>query len=128
MTKIFNPKVFLTLAGLVFLLLGILGFIGLLGPVKEKSVFNATWYLDSAESSVYITLGIICLIAILLLPKVAQRGLTLIIAAGSFFFGVYSLFTSQVGPAMLQSPADTALLLIIGTWALWSGMNEFRNN
>jgi len=126
MTKIFNPKVFLSIAGLLFLLLGILGFIGISGPTQEKSLFTTNWYFDSAENIVYIVLGVVNLIAILLLPKIVQRGLVLIVAAASFFFGVYSLFTSQVGPAMLQMPADTILLLVIGTWALWSGMNEVQ--
>ena len=122
MTKIFNPKIFLIVAGIVFLTLGILGFIGVLGPVPEKSILNSVWYFDSVESGVYIVLGVVCLIAVLLLPKVAQRGLTLLIAAAGFFFGVYSLFLSQVGPVQLQSPTDTALLLVIGIWALWSGI------
>jgi ABC-type Fe3+-siderophore transport system permease subunit len=44
-----NPKQFLTIGGAVLLLVGILGFIGIIGP-DANSIFGSAWYFDNAEN------------------------------------------------------------------------------
>ena len=57
-----NPKQFLVIGGIILLLVGILGFVGILGPTASDSIFGATWYFDNAENWAHAVLGIVALL------------------------------------------------------------------
>ncbi len=120
-----NPKQFLQVGGVVLLLIGILGFIGILGPTADQSPFGAAWFFDNAENWAHTVLGIVALACAMWLPSPAQKPLVMLLGVVSLLFGLYSLF----GPvtegkmfmaASLQNPSDTILHLVVGVWALWA--------
>lgn len=122
-----NSKQFLTIGGIVLLLVGILGFVGPIGPTAADSIFHSAWFFDNAENWAHTVLGLAALISLFVLPMKLQKYLTIVVGILALFFGVYSL----MGPvtegvnfmgAQLQNPADTILHLVVGVWALWAAM------
>jgi len=60
-----TPKQFLRVGGVVLIVVGILGFAGVLGPTADKSIFGANWWFDNGENWVHLILGIVAVIAAL---------------------------------------------------------------
>lgn len=120
-----NPKQFLILGGSVLILVGLLGFWGIIGPTSAKSIFGANWWFDNGENWAHLLLGVVGLIAAFVLPAMAQKGLVLILGVVGVLVGVYSL---AIGPeffgANLENPADTVLHLAVGAWALWASLGK----
>lgn len=117
-----NPKQFLTIGGVVLVLVGVLGFIGIIGPTEKDSIFGATWWFDNAENYAHTILGIVGLIAAFALPGSLQKPLVMVLGLVGIFFGVYNIFTDQFMGAHLQQHADTALHFAVGIWALAASM------
>ncbi len=113
-----NPKKFLTWGGLILIIVGILGFIGIIGPTAEDSMFGASWWFDNGENWAHLIIGIVGLLVGLKGSISSQRSLTLIVGVLAVLIGIYSIFKSSFLGAMLQNPADTILHLVIGIWAL----------
>lgn len=118
-----NPKQFLTVGGIVLALVGILGFIGIIGPTAEQSIFGTPWYFDNAENWAHLVLGIVAIAAAFILPMMAQRMLVMIVGAVGILVGLYSIIGAvptgaNLLGAQLQNPADTLLHLAVGAWAL----------
>lgn len=120
-----NPKQFLTIGGIVLVLVGILGFVGLIGPTAADSIFGEPWWFDNGENWAHLILGVVALIAAFVLPAGGQRGLTVLVGLLGLFFTIWSGFVSEdfLG-SMLQNPADTILHLVVGVWALAAGMRK----
>ena len=118
-----NPKQFLLIGGAVLVLIAILGFVGIIGPTPDKSIFGATWWFDNAENWAHLVIGIAGVISAYILPDMLQKYLTLALALVALFFGVYSLlsYTTFLG-ANLENPADSILHLAVGVWALYAAM------
>lgn len=120
-----NSKQFLLIGGVVLILVGILGFVGILSPTADKSLFGANWYFDNAENWAHLVLGIVALIAGLAFPDTIQRPLTLLVGVVGVVVGIYSLVKPGdflgLG-ANLENPADTILHIVVGLWALYAGM------
>lgn len=123
-----NPKQFLQIGGVVLLLVGILGFIGVIGPGPD-SLFGSPWYFDNAENWAHAVLGIVALIAAYAFPAKTHKPIVMLVGILGILFGLYSLF----GPvteganfmgAQLQNPADTILHFVVGIWALWASMRK----
>lgn len=122
-----NSKQFLIIGGIVLLLVGILGFVGIIGPTSTNSPFGAAWYFDNAENWAHTVLGIVALIASAALPASGQKPLVILVGLLALFFAIYSLFGpitagSNFYGAQLQNPADTILHLVVGIWALLAAM------
>ncbi len=58
-----NPKQFLLLGGLILTLVGILGFVGVIGPSAANSLFGANWWFDNGENWAHLVLGLVALVA-----------------------------------------------------------------
>lgn len=117
-----NPKQFLQIGGAVLVLVGILGFVGILGPTADKSVFGSAWWFDNGENWAHLVLGVVGLIASVALGEGAQKGLVLLLGIVGLFFGIYSWFVNtNFWGANLENPADTVLHLVVGVWALVAG-------
>lgn len=114
-----NPKQFLLLAGGVLILVAILGFVGVIGPTPEKSVFGPAWWFDNGENWAHLIVGIAGLLAVFFLPGNLKKTLVILLGVVSILVGLYSLIisTSLFG-ANLQNPLDTILHLAVGAWAL----------
>jgi uncharacterized membrane protein HdeD (DUF308 family) len=117
-----NPKQFLQIGGVVLLLVGILGFIGVIGPTPDKSLFGEAWYFDNPENWAHTILGIVALIAAFSLPAASQKMLTMLVGLLAIFFGVYNIFSTNFLGANLESPTDMILHFAIGIWALYASM------
>jgi hypothetical protein len=120
-----NPKQFLTIGGAALLLLGILGFIGIIGPTASQSIFGSTWWFDNGENWAHTILGIAGLAAVFVLPAMYQRYLVILLGIIGVLVGLYSLVISPsfLG-ANLENPADSLLHLVVGGWALWASMRR----
>ncbi|MFQ5966696.1 MAG: hypothetical protein ACE5MI_03675 [Acidimicrobiia bacterium] len=114
-----NPKQFLIIGGVVLLAVGILGFVGVIGPEPEDSIFGETWYFDNPENYAHTVLGAVALIAAFTLNATLQRYLVLLVGVLGVFFAVYNLFSEMFAGAELQRPLDTLLHLVVGVWALF---------
>lgn len=114
-----NPKQFLLVGGAVLLLVGILGFIGIIGPTPEKSLFGMFWYFDNAENIAHTVLGVAGLVAAFAFPALWQKYLVVLLGLLGLAVGFYSLIvSSSLLGANLENPADTLLHLVVGAWAL----------
>lgn len=120
-----NPKQFLQIGGAVLVLVGVLGFIGIIGPTPGQSIFGNFWWFDNPENLAHTVLGVVGLTAAYTFPAVYQRYLVLALGVVGVLVGVYSLAISPAFlGANLENPADTVLHLAVGGWALWAGMNK----
>lgn len=121
-----NPKQFLTIGGAVLVLVAILGWVGVIGPTAEDSIFGATWWFDNGENWAHVVLGVVALIAAFAFPAAAQKPLVIVVGLVALAFGIYSLAVSEnfYDLAMLQNPADTVLHFVVGLWALVSGFRK----
>ncbi len=119
--NIFNPKGFLTVGGIVLLLVGILGYVGIIGPTPEKSIFGAIWWFDNGENLAHTVLGVAGLAAAFVFPAMWQRYLVILLGLLGVVVGLYSLVvsTSFLG-SNLENPADSILHLAVGAWALYA--------
>lgn len=122
--NIFTPKGFLQVGGVILVLVGILGYFGIIGPTPEQSLFGSAWYFDNGENIAHLVLGIVALGAAYMLKDAnQQKWLVAIVGILGLLFGVYSLFgtipdgVTFMG-AVLQNPTDTVLHFVIGIWAL----------
>lgn len=116
--EVVNPKQFLQIGGVVLLLVGILGFVGLIGPTAEDSIFGEDWWFDNGENWAHTILGVAGILASFVFPAAAQRGLVFLIGLGGLYFGIYSLFTEDFFGTNLENPLDTILHFVVGGWAL----------
>lgn len=107
------------------MLIGILGFIGVLGPTAEQSIFGDPWWFDNGENWAHLILGVVGLIAAFTFPANIQKPLVVLLGVVGVLVGLYSAFvsTSFLG-ANLENPADTILHIAVGIWALWAGMKK----
>ena len=116
-----NPKQFLQIGGVVLVVVGLLGFVGVIGPTSEASIFGSAWWFDNAENWAHLVIGVVALIAQAALGMQQQKMLVQVVGWVGVLVGLYSLV---IGPsflgANLENPADTILHLVIGGWALWA--------
>lgn len=122
MAGILTPKGFLQVGGIVLILVAILGYVGVIGPTPESSIFGGFWYFDNAENIAHLVLGVVALGAVYALGANMQKPLVLLVGAVGILAGLYSLLVSNtLLGAGLENPADTLLHLVVGAWALYAG-------
>ncbi len=122
-----NSRFFLTVGGAALLLLGILGFIGVIGPTPDKSLFGSNWWFDSGENLAHTVLGIAGLASLYVLPAKWQTYLVGALGVLGVGVGLYSgvVATALLGSS-LENPADTLLHLVVGGWALATFYTEWK--
>src|SRR5438876_1926 len=121
---LFTPKGFLQVGGAVLVLVAILGFVGIIGPTSEASIFGATWWFDNAENWAHLVLGVVALIASFTISDSLQKGLVLIVGVVGLAVGLYNFGSTQLLGANLESPADLILHLVVGAWGVFAGMHK----
>ncbi len=120
-----NPKQFLQIGGVVLVLVGILGFVGVIGPTAERSIFKSAWWFDNPENWAHLVLGIVALIAAYAIGRNLQRPLVMVLGVIGVLVGLYSLLVSNMFlGANLENPADSLLHIIVGAWALWASWKK----
>ena len=122
MSALLNPKGFLTYGGIILLLVGILGYVGVIGPTPESSLFGATWWFDNAENLAHTVLGVVGLLAAFVLPAGLQKTLVMLLGVVGVLVAAYNVFSTSLLGANLESPADLILHAVVGVWALYASM------
>jgi ABC-type transport system involved in cytochrome c biogenesis permease subunit len=125
--KLVNPKQFLVIGGIVLAVVGILGFINILGPTADASIFGSAWWFDNGENWAHLVLGIVGLLAAFTLPAGAQKSLVALLGIIGVLVGLYSLFSPNFLGANLENPADTILHLAVGAWALYAAYGKGKS-
>lgn len=118
-----NSKQFLLWGGVVLVVVGVLGYIGIIGPTPERSLFGANWWFDNNENIAHTVLGVVGVAASFYLASQWQKWLTFLLGVVGIVVGLYS---AVVGPTLLganlENPADTVLHLVVGGWALYASV------
>jgi len=129
-----NSTAFLKYGGGVLLLVGLVGFIGILNNVDFFS-------LDAGENIAHVGLGVIGLVAGFGLKDARiHRGLTAVVGITALIFGLLGWFLPSggallngafakpnfLGLANLESPADNLLHLFVAAWAIWAMMGDSK--
>ncbi len=123
-----NPKQFLTVGGVVLVVLAVIGFLGVLTQ-SSTPVF----WLDTGENVAHLVLGVVALAAVFvpgLNSALAPFYKALVVAVGvvALFFGLYGFVVAGApapntfGLANLENPADNVLHLLVGVWALYAAL------
>ena len=115
-----NPKSFLTIGGVVLVLVAILGFIGVIGPTAEKSIFGDSWWFDNGENWAHLVIGAIALISAYSVGAAGQKMLVTLVGILALLIGVIGFFGPNFLGANLENPADNILHIVIGIWAMLS--------
>lgn len=119
-----NPKQFLLIGGLVLAVVGILGFVGVIGPTAEQSIFGSAWWFDNAENWAHLVLGIVALLAWKMLSASNQKMLVILVGVLGLLVGLYNFTSTSLLGANLENPADLVLHLVVGLWALYAGLSK----
>jgi hypothetical protein len=129
-----NSTMFLRIGGAVLLIVGLVGYIGVLNSVDFFS-------LDAGENLAHTALGIIGLAAGFgLKDRSMHRGLTAVVGITALIFGLLGWFLPSggaltngafanpnfLGLANLESPSDNVLHLFIAAWAIWAMMGDSK--
>lgn len=122
--NVLTPKGFLSLGGVVLVLVGVLGYVGVIGPTPDQSLFGTFWWFDNAENLAHTVLGVVALLAVYMVKDAGiHKFLALAVGALALVVGLYNLMGEvMVLGANLESPADTVLHLVVGVWGLWAGL------
>ena len=129
-----NSTMFLRIGGAVLLLVGIVGYLGVLNSVDFFS-------LDAGENVAHVGLGVIGLAAGFgLKDRMIHRGLTAVVGITALIFGLLGWFLPSggaltngafanpnfLGLANLESPSDNLLHLFVAAWAIWAMMGDSK--
>jgi len=101
-------------------LVAILGFIGVIGPTAEKSIFGDSWWFDNTENWAHLIIGAVALICAYTVGAAGQKMLVTLVGILALLVGVIGFFGPNFLGANLENPADNILHIVIGLWALLS--------
>lgn len=125
-----NPKQFLLIGGVVLVLVGILGWINVLGPTSDTSIFGSNWWFDTGENWAHLLLGVVAFVVAFAFGAGLQAPITLLVGIVGILIGLLGFVLGSdmsynfYGLANLENPMDNVLHLVVGAWALlawWKG-------
>lgn len=120
-----TSKNFLIYGGTALIILAILGFIGVIGPTPEQSIFGMSWYFDNPENWAHLVLGVVALIAAYTLVPGYQMPLVIALGVVGILVGLYGfIWSGMLLGASLENPLDNLLHVVVGGWAAWAGYAE----
>lgn len=122
---IISPKGFLQIGGIILVVIAILGFLGVIGPTPESSLFGEYWWFDTAENLAHLILGIVALGVLYgVKDEKTHKTVTMVVGVVGLLVGLYGFVSPILLGAMLQNPMDNILHLVVGAWALWASMKK----
>ena len=129
--NILTPRGFLLYGGIILVLVAVLGYMGLIGPTPEQSLFGMMWYFTDLENLAHIIFGVVALLAFYML-KDAMMTKTLVILVGIVAALAVVIGLMVGGSAApnatlygisgnLENPMDTVLHVVVAVWAFYAG-------
>ncbi len=123
-----NPKKFLTIGGIILLVIGVLGIVGLLGSISSAGFFHPPYWINWF----HLFLGILVLTVSFLHAHKLQVGVTLFATIILMTIGILGLvfgpyIASRYNIPELADPSDHIVHLGIGLLALWGFLNRKNN-
>lgn len=111
-------------------ILAILGFLGVTGPLAEDSIFGSVWWFDTAESWALMIVGVISIIISYTASVKLQKPFALAVGLLSILFAAW---TKYIDPEFLginiEFPIELIWFSIFGIWgAVCSMVNSKGNN
>lgn len=119
-----NSKTFLQWGGGLLLLLTVLGYMGVLGPTPDRSLFGESLWFDGPQNMIHLVLGVLALAGAYVLSADMRRNLTLVFAVVALIFALYGFFSDGLlFGANLETPLDDIIHLVFAAWAFmsWKG-------
>jgi len=120
-----TPKNFLSVGGIVLIVVALLGFFKVIGPTPTDSIFGESWWFDRGENWTHLIIGIVGVIGAFAFPYSLQKPVVMLLGIIGLLIGLYSLVISEgfLG-ANLENPADSILHIVVGLWALLSAKSK----
>lgn len=112
---------FLYRGGILLVILGLLGYIGILGPLPTYSLFGDKWWFDSSENVAHFVLGVVSITAVYVFDTKLQKYLALFIGGFALLAVVKNIPGETVFlGANLEIPGDILLNIVFAVWAFWA--------
>ena len=123
--SLISPRGFLKWGGIVLIVVGLLGMVGIIGPTAADSIFGDAWWFDDLENWPHLILGVVALAALYAVPSSMHKNLVLLVGVVALFFAVWGFVVSEdFYGAMLESPLDNLLHLVVGAWGVWAATKK----
>jgi hypothetical protein len=129
--NVLTPRGFLMAGGVILVVVAVLGYLGLIGPTPEQSLFGSMWYFTDLENLAHLVFGIVALAAYYLLKDAnLTKWLVILVGIVAAFAAVIGVMVSGsadpnvslIGiPGNLENPMDTVLHVVVAVWALYAG-------
>ncbi len=122
-----TPKGFLTVGGVILVLLALAGFT-FLGPTEEASAAGSFFWLDNGENWAHLLLGVIGLLVAFVMPANGsfQKWLVALLGVVGLLVTVAGFVSNNFLGANLEMPSDNILHLVVGVWALWASFGKSK--
>lgn len=120
------PNEFAKIGRFLFLFLGILGVIHVMGPTATSSVFRADWWLDWNEILIFFGLSAVLFFA----GRMQGEGRHILVIWIGWFFLIASVLGLRSGFILgvhVESPLEPIFFFVIGIWAHLSGLCKDRD-
>jgi hypothetical protein len=118
---------FLMVGGVVLVLVAVLGYLGIIGPTPEQSLFGSSWYFTDLENAAHLLFGVVALAAYFLLKdQMLTKWLVALVGVVAVFAVIVGLMNaSAASPNImlaglmgnLENPMDTVLHVVVALWA-----------
>ena len=123
--SLISPRGFLKWGGIVLIVVGLLGMVGIIGPTAADSIFGDALWFDDLENWAHLILGVVALAALYAVPSSMHKNLVLLVGVVALFFAVWGFVVSEdFYGAMLESPLDNLLHLVVGAWGVWAATKK----
>ncbi len=127
-----NPRGFLLAGGIILVLVAVLGYMGLIGPTPEQSLFGSLWYFTDLENLAHLVFGVVALAAYYLLKdEMLTKWLVILVGVVAalavvtgFMVGASASPNATLAgiPGNLENPMDTVLHIVVAVWAFYAGL------
>ena len=127
-----SARGFLLYGGVILVVVAVLGYLGIIGPTPDQSLFGALWYFTDLENLAHLVFGVVALAAFYLLKDaMLTKWLILLVAVVAAVAAVFGLMAGGAAspnvtllgiPGNLENPMDTVLHVVVAAWAAYAAL------